>query len=336
MGIRRQSIVAWALAAVGSVFGLQSARCQQQNQASVEELTAILQAIDPYRPAKEVVGTVRVYGSTSMDALAHGWAGGFKQFHPRAVIEISGTGLEETFDRLQSAPDSVAMLSRPITEAELAELQRRGLKKPAAFVVAREALGVFVNAQNPIQTISGEQLRRVFTMDGPQDGLTWGLLGATGPWASKPIHVISRVPDSGTQRFLSDFVFKSATLRSGESEHVSNAQVLEVVAQDPLAIAICGIRSQAGSVKTLQLMAGGTAVPSDEHAILTGQYPLTRPLTLVVDLGQTTPDGLAAQEFARYALCQSGQVQAVLVGFFPVDPPLLRAGLQKLGAFSVR
>ena len=121
MGIRRQSIVAWALAAVGSVFGLQSARCQQQNQASVEELTAILQAIDPYRPAKEVVGTVRVYGSTSMDALAHGWAGGFKQFHPRAVIEISGTGSEETFDRLQSAPDSVAMLSRPITEAELAE-----------------------------------------------------------------------------------------------------------------------------------------------------------------------------------------------------------------------
>ncbi|RMF40322.1 MAG: hypothetical protein D6753_11935 [Planctomycetota bacterium] len=331
----RQSFFAWAVLAATSIGTWQTAWCQPTNQTSVEQLTALLQTIDPYRPTREVRGTVRVYGSTSMDALAHGWAGGFKKFHPNVRVEITGTGYQETFDRLQQDPDGVGMIARPVTEAELAELKQRGLNAPHAFVVAREALGVFVHAQNPVQSISGEQLRQVFTMDGPP-GLTWGLLGAPGSWASQPIHIVSRVPNSGTQDFLANFVFKSAEMRPGVSEHVSNAQVLEVVREDPLAIAICGIRSKAEGVKALQLMAAGTAVPSDDQTILTGQYPLTRPLTLVVDLGQKTPDGLAAQEFVRYALCQSGQVQAVLVGFFPVDPPLLRAGLQKLDGSLVR
>ena len=44
----------------------------------------------------------------------------------------------------------------------------------------------------------------------------------------------------------------------------------------------------------------------------------------------------AAQEFVHYALCRTGQTQAVIDGFYPVDLPLLRAGLQKLGASQVR
>ncbi|GIW99142.1 MAG: phosphate-binding protein [Pirellulaceae bacterium] len=302
---------------------------------SLEELTALLQRIDPYRPSHAAAGTVHVFGSTSMDAMAHGWANGFRQFHPQAQVIINGRGAEATLDVLKKQPTAVGMISRPVTEEELAELRQAGWKNPTAFVVAREALGVFVHASNPVASISGEQLRAVFTMDGPKEGLTWSIMGASGPWADRPIHVISRVENSGTQQFLADFVFQSSELRPGMSAHVSNAEVLEVVAKDPLAIAICGVRSQGKGVKRLQLVAGGRVVPSDDHAILTGQYPLTRPLTLVIDLGQQGPDALAAREFVKYALGQSGQAEAVLVGFFPVDLPLLRAEMQKLGAPSL-
>jgi hypothetical protein len=53
-------------------------------------------------------------------------------------------------------------------------------------------------------------------------------------------------------------------------------------------------------------------------------------LTLLLDMGQSDSNAKASQEFVRYALCQAGQTQAILVGFFPVDLPLLRAGLQQL------
>ena len=328
----------------GTILGIWISACvalsasaqEASPNASVEELTAMLQSIDPYRPNSEAKGVVRVAGSTSMDAMAHGWANCFKQFHTNIEVEISGGGSETTFERLQEDPDSVGMLSRPLKEEELERLRQLGLKKPTAFVVAREALGVFVHSQNPVASISGEQLRAVFTAKEGEESPTWGLLGATDNWADRPIHVVSRTENSGTQRFLEEFVFHSATMRPGVSSHSSNSEVLKAVSADPLAIAICGLRSTGSTVRALQLTAGATVVPSDDHAVLSGQYPLTRPLTLVIDMGQTSENAKASQEFVHYALCQAGQAEAILAGFFPVDLPLLRAGLQKLGATQLR
>lgn len=303
---------------------------EETPEASVEELMAMLQTIDPYRPMGEVAGVVKVFGSTSMDALAHGWVHGFAQFHPAAKIEISAAGTADAMKRLLENPSGVAMLSRPVKDEELLELKKQGLKEPTAFVVAREALGVFVNAANPVQTISGEQLRAIFTAEKASSELNWSLLGASGEWAKKEINVVSRTEKSGTQMFLQDFVFYDAQLRVGKVAFDSNAEVVGAVAKDTLAIAICGLHCGENAAKALQLTAGANAVPSDDHAILTGQYPLTRPMSIIIDLGQTSAEAKASQELVRYALCHAGQTQAILAGFYPVDLPLLRAGMQKL------
>ncbi len=300
--------------------------------AAIERLTAMLQSIDPYRPSTEATETVQVIGSTSMDALAHGWVTGFKQFHPTVKVEITAGGSEQAISQLLKSPSSVAMFSRPVTNEELEDLKKKGLKNPVAFTVAREALSVFVHASNPISTMSGDQLRDVFTTDSHPGELSWGVLGAGGAWASKAVHVISRLEGSGTQKFVNEFVFSGAKLRPSVSEHASNAEVLHALDKDPTSIAICGYRSSGNSVKKLQLTKGASIIPSDDMAVLSGQYPLTRPLSLVIDIGQTDKKAIASQEFVRYALCQAGQTQAILVGFFPVDLPLLRAGLEKLSS----
>ncbi len=304
--------------------------------ASVEQLTAMLQAIDPYRPQGVTTETVQVFGSTSMDALAHGWATGFKQFHPQAKVEIAAAGSDQFSTLFKDNPAGVAMISRPVTRQDLDELRKQGLKNPVAFMVAREALSVYVHKSNPVSSISGEQLRDVFTTDVHPGEMKWGALGATDAWSAQPVHVISRSENSGTQRFLSDFMFSGATLRTGQSVHASNAEVLLALSRDPQAIALCGFRSASNSVKALQLTSGASIIPCDDHAVLSGQYPLTRPMSLVIDLGQKSKQALASQELVRYALCQAGQTQAILVGFFPVDLPLLRAGMETLGASTVR
>lgn len=308
----------------------------QSKGGSVEQLTAMLQVIDPYCPNASVSETVAVFGSTSMDALAHGWASGYKQFHPQAKVEISAANSEQLLPMFKTHPTGVAMISRPVAAGELDELRKQGLKQPVAFMVAREALSVYVHQSNPVSAISGEQLRAVFTTDTQASSPQWGELGATGTWAKQPMHIILRTENSGTQHFLSDFVFSGAKLRPAQSEHTSNAKVLQAISSDPSAISICGFRSSGSSVKALQLINGNQVIPCDDQTVLSGQYPLMRPMSLIIDLGQTGPKAVASQELVRYALGQAGQTQAILVGFFPVDLPLLRAGMETLAATPVQ
>lgn len=298
--------------------------------SAIERLTAMLQAIEPYRPQGEVSQTVQVFGSTSMDGLAHGWVSGFEHFHPQAQVEVTAAGYDAATKELITNPSAIAMFARPVTEQELEDMRKAGLKRPMAFTVAREALTVFVNSSNPVASISGQQLGTVFTSDNSSAKLTWSAVGAVGEWASKPLNVIARTEESGTQLFLSQFVFRQSSMRPPTSSHPSNAEVLQAVSADPLSIAICGYRSSGRTIKPLPLALGESIIACDDLTVLSGRYPLMRPLTLVVDLGQTDAKAKASQEFVRYALSQSGQSQAILVGFFPVDLPLLRAGLEHL------
>ncbi len=85
-------------------------------------------------------------------------------------------------------------------------------------------------------------------------------------------------------------------------------------------------------MRRLNLRNGSTVFDGDEHDVLLGRYPIVRPLTLVLDLGIEGESGAASRELARYALTQAGQMQAILAGFFPFDPPTLRGELEKLDA----
>lgn len=302
-----------------------------EEEASIEQMMALLQNIDPYRPQRAVTTKIEVFGSASMDGLAHGWTTGFKQFHPDAEIVISDSGAESTLKRLVEDPTGIAMLSRPISEQELDELRKAGLKRPAGITVAREALGVFVHPENPITSISGTQLRSVFTDSGvPSDQLNWQMLGAPQDWSSKPIRVISRTEQSGTQVYLKDFVFQSAEMRSGVASYASNAEVVQAIEKDPLSIGICGLKCGAKEARALQLVAGSQVIPSDDFSVMSGNYPLTRPLTVVIDLGRTGQDAEADREFIRYTLGQSGQTQAILSGYYPLEIPLLRAEIEQI------
>jgi len=304
-----------------------SAAATQPSAAPVNNIIALLNAIDPYRITQPIDGKIQVFGATSMDNMAHAWADEFRRFHPQVAVEISAAGSGDAFVKLKQNPKAVAMLSRPVKPDELEQLKSETIKHPAAFVVAREALGVYVHESNPIQSINGEQLRMVFTKQGSAAELKWKDIGVTGAIADKPVHLVSRSQNSGTQAFLRDFVFGGLEMRESKTDHLSNSDVLGALATDPLGITICGLRVNAFDVKSLPLVHQGVSIPSDDAAVLSGQYPLTRHLTLVIDLEQTDKEAKASQEFVHFALCRTGQLSAIRAGFYPAELPVLRAGL---------
>ena len=303
---------------------------------SAQALMNMLGSLDPYRPSAPLSAKIQVYGSTAMDNMAHAWAEEFNLFHPKVAVEVSAAGSGDAFGQLKQNPRSLVMLSRPVKKEELEQIKSATITKPVAFVVAREALGVFVHATNPVKAISGEQMRAVFTKQLADADLKWKLLGVSGEMAEQPIRIVSRSETSGTQAFLREFVFGGMEMRTSSTTHGSNGDVLGALAADPLGITICGLRANGHGVRTVPLVSRGVIVPSDDATVLSGHYPLTRDLTLVLDLGQTTPEAKAAQEFVHFALCRSGQLAAIKSGFFPAELPSLRSGLSLLDRDKLR
>lgn len=315
-----------ASAVLAMVATISSAVASDPPTQSVEKLRALLSSIDPYLPKEAVSGKLVIYGSGSMDGLMHAWAENFTDFHPKAGFEISGLPEDKATAKLLAEPSTIWMVSRPISSDELAQLKAKGLKNPVALEVAKEALGVFVHQSNPVKTITGEQLRAIFTAGNPE-APTWKLLGATGAWADQPIKLIRRGEDSGTQKFLSNVLF-ATKMRSGLDVE-SNSAVVAKIKDDPQSIGICGLRCGSTTARPLQLKSGESTIPSDDLAILSGKYPLVRPMSIVFDLGSANKN---TNEFVHYILSQSGQSETVLAGLFPIDLPLLRAELQAINS----
>lgn len=302
---------------------------------SVEEIRAVLDAIHPYLPKNEVSSEVVISGSTSMDSLAHGWSLGFEKFHPGTKVKISTQGSETVFAALAKNPAGIGMISRPVTQEDMEKLQNAGLKRPVAIMIAREALGVFVHESNPLESVDFPQLLTIFCGDGANPTINWQSVGVTGGMADKPIQIIGRESNSGTQTFVENFLFQNHKLRPLNSTVESNTQLIKAIESNPAAIAISGLKCGGHAAKPLHLRDDKTLLPNTDHAILVGQYPLTRPLTLVIDLGQDSEQAIASREFVRYALSQAGQMQAILSGFFPFDPPTLRAEEDKLNRLTM-
>jgi phosphate transport system substrate-binding protein len=334
-------IEAWQRCVVFTLasFGIGASCCLGQTQGqqaqeqgdTIQEIRAALDAIDPYLPSSEITAEIEVFGATSMDTMAHGWAVEFKKFYPKSQIAVSTEGSETVFNRLAANPASVGMLSRPVTAEELEKFKESGLKNPVAVMVAREPLGVFVNKENPLNAITFEQLVGVFCKGSSSENATWESLGVTGNLARQPVLRLGRDNKSGTHSFIKNYLFKDFELQNARKTFPSNAAVVEAVGESPDAIAICGLKCGGHAAKALHLKGTAAIFPDDDHAILVGGYPLIRPLTLVVDLGQTSDQGKASQEFVRFALSQAGQMQTILCGFFPFDPPRLRSEGLKLG-----
>lgn len=300
------------------------------SELSIDEIRSLLDSIDPYLPEATVAGEIDLFGSTSMDSLAHGWVHGFEKFHPEAKVVISAEGSETVFDRLLKNPASIGMLSRPVTEQDLARLKSEGLKRPVAIKVARDALGVFVHADNPLEVVSYPQLVTLFCSEDPSAKVKWSAVGVEGTLADQPVQIIGRTKSSGTRKFVEQFLFHSHQMRTDEQYLETNAEVLKTVGENPQAIAIVDLSYSNDSVKRLHLRDQATIIEDNDHEVLIGRYPIIRPLTLVLDLGQNTEKAVANREFVRYALTQTGQTQAILSGFYPFDPPTLRAETEKL------
>ena len=127
-----------------------------------------------YLPSAAVSGTLNCAGADTMHELAEAWARGFQHFHPQAQVRVqrdakfAADGLAAVID---GAADCALFVREPFP-AELASFQSKFRVAPLLVNVAggshatksaTHAIAIFVNAANPIQGLTLEQLDGIFS-----------------------------------------------------------------------------------------------------------------------------------------------------------------------------
>jgi len=101
-------------------------------------------------------------GSDTMVNLALYWAERYQGAHPEARISVTGGGSGTGISALISNTVDIANASRAIKDEEIEQANQNGVE-PVEQIVARDAIAVIVNPQNPVQRLTLQQVSDIYT-----------------------------------------------------------------------------------------------------------------------------------------------------------------------------
>ena len=251
---------------------------------------------------REAGDTIRVVGSDTMLELDRRFAEGYMRSHPGVRIVAEGGGSSVGIEALIAGTATIAAASRPLSSAEVALLYERRRTLGVRFLVAQDALSVYLNAANTIRDLSLDQLQGLFsgTMT------DWSEVGGE----PGTVRVVVRPPSSGTHRFFRDHVLGGGPYAASATAVPTTRGVLAAVAADPRAI---GYGGQAYRLDGVVQSAVDGVEPTSEN-VGRDRYPLSRYLAFYT----TEPPTGLARRFIEWCLGEEGQRVVADVGYVPL------------------
>ena len=135
-----------------------------EGQAVVTDVGYVpVDAVEP--PADQAVPdgeTIKVAGSDTMVNLAAAWAEKYMAKYPGVDVQISGGGSGTGFAKLIDGTIGLANASRDMKDAEKKEVAEKQGQEPVEFTMALDALAVYVHKDNPLDTISLDELAEIY------------------------------------------------------------------------------------------------------------------------------------------------------------------------------
>lgn len=255
-------------------------------------------------------------GSDTMVNLALAWAEAYQVEHPEVQISVTGGGTGTGIAALMNGTVSIANASRAIKPEEMAKAGENGVQ-PVEFVVARDAIAVIVNPENPVDRLTLQQISDIYS-------------GRINNWSEvggedRPIVRLSRETNSGTHIYFLETVVRlgskeNKTLFSMDTLLLPSSEGITAEVRDnPNAIGYDGLGYVIPEVKTLAVAvdAGSPYVLPSVETVNNGTYPVSRDLYMYTD-GQPA-GGLKA--YLEWIMGLHAQAIVNKLGFVPVAVP---------------
>ncbi len=255
-------------------------------------------------------------GSDTIVNLALAWAEKYQDLHSEIRISVTGGGSGTGIASLINNTVDIANASRQIKTEEIESAQENGVD-PVEYVIARDAIAVIINPENPVQELTIEQVSAIYS--GQINN--WSDLGGE----DRPIVRLSRETNSGTHVYFlenvlrmgdsdSDLLFSTDTLLLPSSEGI-----IQEVSQNPNAIGYDGLGYVTDDVKVVAIAADSDSeyvFPSVE-TVNTGMYPIARELYMYTN-GE--PEG-ELKNYMDWIFSDEAQQIVADLGFVPISSP---------------
>jgi phosphate transport system substrate-binding protein len=184
-------------------------------------------AMSAYMKVSGVSGSLSSVGSDTMNNMMTLWAETFRKMYPNVKIQIEGKGSSTAPPALLSGTSQFGPMSREMRPAEIDTFEVKYGYKPTQIRTSYDALAVYVNKDHPIEKRTRAQVEASFSKTRKrgykQDITTWGQLGLTGDWASKPISLYGRNSASGTYAFFKDHALLKGDFKAAVKEQLGSA-----------------------------------------------------------------------------------------------------------------
>jgi len=295
-------------------------------------------AIDPnlttYQQVSGITGNLNSIGSDTLNNLMTYWAEGFKAKYPNVNIQIEGKGSSTAPPALIAGTAQLGPMSRSMKPTEIDAFEKKYGYKPTEVKVAIDSLAIFVNKDNPIQGLTLQQLDSIFSSTNKRGGkpvATWGDLGLTGAWKTKPISLYGRNSASGTYGFFKDVALNGGDYKTTVKEQPGSSSVVQGVASDLGGIGYSGIGYKTSGVKAIPIISetGAPVEPTFENS-LSKKYPMARFLFVYVNKKPGQALEKLTAEFLKFALSKQGQEIVVKDGYFPLPASIEQVALKNI------
>ncbi|MBP6734126.1 MAG: phosphate ABC transporter substrate-binding protein [Chromatiaceae bacterium] len=254
-------------------------------------------------------------GSDTLVNVAQTFAEEYAKVNPEVAIAVSGGGSGTGIAAMINGTVDIANSSRKMKDKEIKQAQERG-HNPVEHVVGYDALAIYVNKNNPANSMAIADLAKIYGRDG---GATqWKDLGIQIPGCdSGEIVVVSRQNNSGTYAYFQEHVLgEKGKFRMGTLDMHGSKDVVDLVEKTPCAIGYSGLAYATDHVKTVCIApeAGKPCVMPSEDAALDGTYPIARPLFMYTN-GE--PQG-EIKKYMDWIMSDTGQCLVAKEGYAPV------------------
>ena len=254
-------------------------------------------------------------GSDTMVNLALAWAEEFQIDNPQSNLSVSGGGSGTGIASLINKTTDIANASRQIKSEEIENAQANGIE-PIEFVVARDAIAIIVNPNNPINDLTLQQLSDIYS--GKINN--WSEIGGE----DRPIVRLSRETNSGTHVYFLEQVLRlgekdDKTLFSTDTLLLPSSEVIGAeIRQNPNAIGYDGLGYVTPDMKVIAVADARIdnyefILPSPE-TVNSGTYPIARDLYMYT-AGE--PDGFVKQ-YLDWIFTPQAQDIVTRLGFVPI------------------
>jgi len=247
------------------------------------------------------VATIRIKGSDTMLQLTEALAREYMKEHSSISIYVQGGGSSSGINSLINNEVDIAIASRSLKAEEAKVLAEYYGSLGMYYLIAKDALSIYINKDNPVQNFSIDQLNKIFTCQ----ITNWKELGGE----NKPIQPVIRTPNSGTHLYFQEHILEGSQYCESAVVLPTTESVIEYIDDNENAIGYGGI-----GYKDDIIHAKIDGVEASEQTARNDKYPITRYLHFFTS---RTPKG-AVKDFIDWVLTPEGQKIVKQTGFIPL------------------